>query len=317
MNCDTPRKTEMKKSLVDRVVEILRENPDVRLTPLDLARKYIEKFPDTAKGIVGRSNEDLTDERLIEKRIYRCHERIVELGEGKVKIEGSRPRKYYYTEKSDEEEIEAEERQIAPQREPLERELYDGVVQFLRREVGIYCIIIDDRKSSNSQGAGGNKWLHPDIVGLGDLSGNWQKRTKDYGHQFGNQRFQLWSFEVKKKVNRYNVREAFFQAVSNSSWANRGYLVGNFSQEALDELRILSPLHGIGIIQYNSEEADDSNGIEIQAREKNDVDWGTVNRLLNEKNKDFDTFMENVSDCHKTGKFPQGKWDTVTIIDDD
>lgn len=311
----------MKKPLVQKVVEILRENPEKRFSHRDLAKEieelYQEEMEKKAResGPISEGRETIVGQ--VSAEIASGHKRIVKLGEGKVKIEGSRPRKYYYTEKSDEEEIETEERQIAPQREPLERELYDGVVQFLLREVGIYCIIIDDRKSSNSQGAGGNKWLHPDIVGLGDLSGNWQKRTKDYGHQFGNQRFQLWSFEVKKKVNRYNVREAFFQAVSNSSWANRGYLVGNFSQEALDELRILSPLHGIGIIQYNSEEAGDSNGIEIQAREKNDVDWGTVNRLLNEKNKDFDTFMENVSDCHKTGKFPQGKWDTVTIIDDD
>jgi len=46
------------------------------------------------------------------------------------------------------------------------------------------------------------------------------------------------------------VREAFFQAVSNSTWANNGYLVAREIQgaETMNELRILAGLHGIGFI---------------------------------------------------------------------
>ena len=311
-------------TLAEKVVKILRENPEERFTSRVLAEKivntdeYQDELADKERnsGIVSEGRQKLIYQLSAE--IIARQNGIFRQSQNKVKVEGLRPRKYYYTEKSDgeEEEIEAEEQRA--QKEPLERESYDGIVQFLYRQLDIYCKVIDDRKSSNNQGAGGNKWLHPDIVGLGDLSGNWQKKTKEYSHQFGNQRFQLWSFEVKKKVSRSDVREAFFQTVSNSSWAHYGYLVVNFGKDAedvLNELRILSSLHGIGVIKYDSEEDDDSNGIVIQAREKNNVDWGTVNRLLNEKNKDFDTFMENVSDCHDTGKFPQGKWDTV--IEDD
>jgi hypothetical protein len=43
--------------------------------------------------------------------------------------------------------------------------------------------------------------------------------------QGGGQSVRLWSFEVKKELNSSNVRKSFFQAVSNSSWANEGYLV--------------------------------------------------------------------------------------------
>lgn len=35
----------------------------------------------------------------------------------------------------------------------------------------------------------------------------------------------IYSFELKKILNRGNYRESFFQAVSNSSWAHEGYLV--------------------------------------------------------------------------------------------
>ena len=44
-------------------------------------------------------------------------------------------------------------------------------------------------------------------------------------NQYSDKRTKLWSFEAKLLINRSNVRECFFQAVSNSSWANFGYLV--------------------------------------------------------------------------------------------
>ena len=43
--------------------------------------------------------------------------------------------------------------------------------------------------------------------------------------QGAGQSVRLWSFEVKKELNVSNARKSFFQAVSNSSWANEGYLV--------------------------------------------------------------------------------------------
>ena len=35
----------------------------------------------------------------------------------------------------------------------------------------------------------------------------------------------IYSFEMKKYLSIANLREYYFQAVSNSSWANEGYLV--------------------------------------------------------------------------------------------
>ncbi len=56
------------------------------------------------------------------------------------------------------------------------------------------------------------------------------------------------------------MRKDFFQAVSNSSWANFGYLVATEVQgyDTMKELRMLSSLHGIGFIQVNDDNPSDS-----------------------------------------------------------
>lgn len=50
------------------------------------------------------------------------------------------------------------------------------------------------------------------------------REVRDCVKQYSDKRTKLWSFEVKLLINRSNVRECFFQVVSNSSWANFGYL---------------------------------------------------------------------------------------------
>ena len=99
------------------------------------------------------------------------------------------------------------------------------------------------------------KWLYPDIVGIQDLSLGWHREIKDSVQQYSAKKTRLWSFEVKILINRSNVREVFFQAVSNSSWANFGYLVTSEIEgsDTLKELRILSSLHGIGFIRLDAE----------------------------------------------------------------
>ena len=303
----------------EKVVAILKEKPEKKMTFWEVAQIYGKRYPEEVERMERTSrqtfNKSYTPLHQVKRGFYVQEQKILRLGGGKIKVEGSRPKKYYYTEKSDEEEIEAEEQHVAPQREPLERELYGDIIQFLYAEEGLFCKRIEEGRSSNRRGHRGNKWLHPDIVGLQDLSDGWHDKVKTYSKQFNNQHSRLWSFEVKRLVNRSNVREVFFQAVSNSSWAHYGYLVGNFTQDALDELEILSSLHGIGVIQYRPD--DESNGIVIQARAKARLDWKTINRIVGENNQDFLDFMKNVSQFHKTDEVPQGRgrWDTV--IEDD
>jgi hypothetical protein len=111
-------------------------------------------------------------------------------------------------------------------------------------------------------------------------------------------------------VNRSNVRETFFQAVSNSSWANFGYLVAAEIEGAdtTKELRMLFSLHGIGFIQLDTDNPAESQ-ILIPARERLEVDWVTCNRLTQE-NKDFLQFLRLVRQFYQTGDPRPKDWDS-------
>ncbi len=65
--------------------------------------------------------------------------------------------------------------------------------------------------SSNKQGTGSNIWLHPDWVGMEVLNKKWSPLIKNCAKYYGGKQARLWSFEVKKKIKRSNVRESFFR----------------------------------------------------------------------------------------------------------
>ena len=60
--------------------------------------------------------------------------------------------------------------------------------------------------------------------------------------------------EIKKEINTdYELKKSYFQAVSNSSWANYGYLVAlEISDNLKDEMERLNQSFGIGIIELKS-----------------------------------------------------------------
>lgn len=47
-----------------------------------------------------------------------------------------------------------------------------------------------------------------------DLGADWHQEVRDCVKQYSDKRTKLWSFEAKLLINRSNVRECFFQAVS-------------------------------------------------------------------------------------------------------
>ena len=59
----------------------------------------------------------------------------------------------------------------------------------------------------------------------------------------------IYSYELKKKIESdYQLKQCYFQALSNSSWANYGYLVTFEINEDLDEeMKRLNNAFGIGI----------------------------------------------------------------------
>ncbi len=159
----------------------------------------------------------------------------------------------------------------------------------------------DENRSTNNYGAGGNMWLYADVVGMENLTDGLHPEVISAIRESRDRRVRLWSFEVKLLINRSNVRETYFQAVSYSSWANFGYLVAaNFEGvDTLKKLRILYAVHGIGLIQLNPENPTESQ-ILVPARERQDIEWPMCSRLATE-NKDFKSFMKKVRQFFQTG----------------
>lgn len=148
-----------------------------------------------------------------------------------------------------------------------------------------------------------------------DLTKGWALTINNCVKQFADKKAKLWSFEVKVAIDTTNVRQSFFQALSNSSWAHYGYLVASSLVEGkggdtLRELEILAARHGIGFILLNVKEPVGKSQILIPAKERLEIDWDMANRLVKE-NKDFKSFIGDVTDFCMTGKTKSPGWKHV------
>jgi hypothetical protein len=132
-------------------------------------------------------------------------------------------------------------------------------------------------------------WTHPDMVGIRFLN----LKTKSSQNLLKSvnriDSFKLSSYEFKKEINNDNeLKKAYFQAVSNSSWANFGYLVAfEFSSSLSDEMERLNQSFGIGIIKL------DANPYEskiLYPAKYRDLDFKTIDKLC-KMNPDFDEFI--------------------------
>ena len=105
--------------------------------------------------------------------------------------------------------------------------------------------------------------------------------------------YKLYSFEMKISLSLSNLRECYFQAVSNSSWAHEGYLAAlhiSEEPELMDELRRLNNAFGVGVIRLDAEHFMQSE-ILFSAKEKDSLDWDTINRLVDD-NRNFKKFSQ-------------------------
>jgi hypothetical protein len=133
-------------------------------------------------------------------------------------------------------------------------------------------------------------WTHPDMVGIKFL--NLQTKVSQNFLKSINRvdTFKLNSYEIKKEINSDSeLKKAYFQAVSNSSWANYGSLVAfEFSDSLIDEMERLNQSFGIGIIKLNANPYESK--ILFQPKYR-DLDFKTIDKLC-KMNQDFETFIE-------------------------
>ena len=169
-----------------------------------------------------------------------------------------------------------------------ERDLHRLLSSYLKN-TKIYSKTIFHEHSKN--GKDNNQiWTHPDMVGVKFL--NLQTKVSQNFLKSINRvdTFKLSSYELKKEINSdTELKKAYFQAVSNSSWANYGYLVAfEFSDSLSDEMERLNQSFGIGIIELNANPYQSK--ILFPAVYK-DLDFKTIDKLC-KINKEFEQFIE-------------------------
>ncbi|NHA49195.1 HTH domain-containing protein [Helicobacter pylori] len=198
----------------------------------------------------------------------------------------------------------AEKQKTSLKEKEKERDLHPLLVKFLNEDPNfkLLCKTIYHEKCLKDK-KGKCEWNYPDIVGVYFPYNKYfpyngyEEETLKFLHHTGQKRHKLFSFELKTSIGFPNLKESYFQAVSNSTWANEGYLVvKNISEkdkeDILDELRRLNQSFGIGVIKLESEISNSK--ILLPAKEK-EIDIPTLNMLIEQSSEDFKPFMANIN----------------------
>lgn len=174
-----------------------------------------------------------------------------------------------------------------------ERDLHKLLNSYLnsKSDTQVYSKTIYHEKSKFSKEPN-QTWTNPDMVSVKFL--NLKTKTSRKFIKAINQinSFELSSYELKKEINNDSeLKKHFFQAVSNSSWANFGYLVVfEYSDNLSDEMERLNQSFGIGIIKLNSNPFQSK---VLFAAKYKELDFKTIDKICN-MNNDFNQFIEKI-----------------------
>lgn len=139
------------------------------------------------------------------------------------------------------------------------------------------------------------KWGTPDIIAV---------TFKDYINKSVLKLFnyinlpttEIYAYELKLKLTLGNLTEYYFQALSNSGWANEAWLVAMEINEndidLMEEIKRLNQSFGVGVIKLNYYNPEDSE-ILFSAQKRNNLDIDTMHKLCN--NKQFELFIKDVN----------------------
>lgn len=172
----------------------------------------------------------------------------------------------------------------------MERDLHPLLVTFLHAESVLAKTIYHEISKKGSEEHA--KWVHPDIIGAKFVEFDSKECQSFFKAVNSKNAVELFSYELKREIkNDYELKRNFFQAVSNSSWANYGYLVAfDISESLLPELERLSNSFGIGFILLKANPYESK--ILYPARKK-ELDFQAINKLC-ELNKDFKKLIAQV-----------------------
>lgn len=194
----------------------------------------------------------------------------------------------------------------------LEKDLHPYLTYYAYYHLHCYTKTINHSQSSKKEFG---EWVHPDIVGCYFPLEDWKQEVYELSSSIGNISIRLLSFELKRELSFGNLRESFFQTVSNSSWANESYLVAaevSEEEEFRSELSRLSTSFGIGVLKLNLEDIHSSEII-FPAKHRETLDWETINKLT--MNSDFKEFISTVKIDITSKKIHKKEYDQVLDID--
>lgn len=191
-----------------------------------------------------------------------------------------------------------EKKDVPIKKHYLERDLHLLFCNYLRSR-GIIGKTIYHEQSSTRRDSN-QKWVHPDIVGV-KFEDFTEETTKSLQKVMEPKNAaNLYSFEMKCSIeDDYQLKQYFFQALSNSSWANYGYLVAYEIDEALmEEIHRLNAAFGIGVILLKAKPEETE--ILFQAK-LNELDYNTIDKLCH-LNDGFKTFVAGLTKVMKASK---------------
>lgn len=225
--------------------------------------------------------------------------------DGEICVFSENPRTYCLNKRKNElnknrqdfiEKIQKKEEQEQKGREER-KDLHPLLVKFLRENEYFQAYSKTIRQeTSKAKEKGINVWIHPDIVGVHFAFDDFKDETVNLLKNTNKSSYNLYSFEVKWDLD-HKFKEYYFQAVSNSSWANEGYLVvfDDIDPARLEEIERLNDSFGIGLIKLDANIKDSE--ILLKAKRK-ELDIKTIDKLM--ENKDFAEFIKHINSRVKT-----------------
>ncbi|GAA7274002.1 HrgA protein [Helicobacter pylori] len=287
------------------------------MTYIELGKKVLEQAgkPLSVKEIFEKACEMGLDKECNDGKIL-SHSLGSQLGEHNIKEEDkqfyvackergaffywlkSREREFPPQETSNAEDDEQSECSGTAKKQKIsfhERDLHPLLVKFLSEDSNFKLLCKTIRHEECKKGKVGEcMWNYPDIVGVYFPYNKYKGETLKFLHHTGQEKHKLFSFELKKELSFSNLKESYFQAVSNSTWANEGYLVvfEEIEDKVLGELRRLNQSFGIGVIKLESEISNSK--ILLPAKER-EIDIPTLNMLIEQSPEGFKPFMERIN----------------------
>lgn len=174
-----------------------------------------------------------------------------------------------------------------------ERDLHVLFVSYLKsRNIYAKTILHEESKTSKDDT---QKWAHPDVVGVKFAKFKSETSSRLLKTLEKKDSCEIISYEIKKEINSdYELKKYYFQAVSNSSWANLGYLVAfEINDNLKEEMERLNKSFGIGIIKLQPNPFESQ--ILFQSSYRN-LDYQTIDKLchINDKYRKFIEQIEKI-----------------------